>query len=79
MTGIDKLIKANQEAAEQLRIASLKNMKERILEGISNDNIFDEANYRYVIEDEIEAFIQGAIWYREKLRQGSSNSQNNIK
>jgi len=37
-------------------------------EMISEDKILTEANYRYVIEDEIEAFIQGANWIQEKLK-----------
>jgi hypothetical protein len=31
--------------------------------------ILDEANYRYVIEDEIDAFIKGAEWMQEQLKQ----------
>ena len=36
---------------------------------ISDEDILIEAINRYVIEDEIEAFIQGAKWYREQLKQ----------
>ena len=35
---------------------------------ISEDKILTEATNRYVIEDEIEAFIQGANWIQEKLK-----------
>jgi hypothetical protein len=35
---------------------------------ISDEEIEKEANYLYVIEDEIEAFIKGAEWYREQLK-----------
>jgi len=31
--------------------------------------IIDTAHYNYVLEDEIEAFIQSAKWYREQLKQ----------
>jgi len=35
---------------------------------ISEDEILTEATNRYVIEDEIEAFIKGANWIQEKLK-----------
>ena len=31
-------------------------------------HILNEATYRYTIEDEIEAFIQGANWIQEQLK-----------
>jgi len=34
----------------------------------SEDEILTEATNRYVIEDEIEAFIQGANWIQEQLK-----------
>lgn len=34
---------------------------------ISEKEILTEADYRYVIEDEIEAFMQGANWMQEQL------------
>jgi len=34
----------------------------------SEDEILTEATNRYVIEDEIEAFIQGANWMQEQLK-----------
>jgi hypothetical protein len=34
----------------------------------SEDEILTEATNRYIIEDEIEAFIQGANWIQEKLK-----------
>jgi hypothetical protein len=37
-------------------------------EMISEDKMLTEATNRYVIEDEIEAFIQGANWIQEKLK-----------
>ena len=35
---------------------------------LSDEQIITEATNRYVIEDEIEAFIQGANWIQEKLK-----------
>jgi hypothetical protein len=35
---------------------------------ISDEQILTEATNRYVIEDEIEAFIQGANFIQEKLK-----------
>jgi hypothetical protein len=35
---------------------------------ISDEEIEKESNYLYVIEDEIEAFIQGANWMQEQLK-----------
>jgi len=35
---------------------------------LSDEQILTEATNRYVIEDEIEAFIQGANWIQEKLK-----------
>ena len=34
---------------------------------ISDEEIIEKANHNYVIEDEIEAFIQGCKWYKEEL------------
>jgi hypothetical protein len=35
---------------------------------ISDEEILTEATDRYVIEDEIEAFMKGAKWYKEQLK-----------
>ena len=35
---------------------------------ISDEEILTESTNRYVIEDEIEAFIQGANWMQEQLK-----------
>jgi len=70
MTSIDKIIKAKQEAAEQHRIVTLKNIKKHLLQEISDEEI-KKSMREYNITDfgQMAAYITGAQWYREQLKQ----------
>jgi len=56
------------QAKEMHRQEMATTCKENLQVEMSDEHIQNEANYLYVIEDEIEAFIQGAKWYREQLK-----------
>ena len=68
MTGTDKLLQANQEAAEQHRIASLKEMKESLLQDISDEEI-EKAADAFEFTNGIYGFKQGVKWCLKQLKQ----------
>ena len=63
---------ALQNQSESKVIIELDNLPKEVKKDsfgeISDHAILTEATDRYVIEDEIEAFIQGAEWMQEQLK-----------